>query len=302
MSKNFEDAYKEELQQNIPDLWNRIEAGLTPKTVHIETAAVETNHNGTEVIATEINGNTTNVKNRSENKTVNAGLEADRKKTTQSKQQRKKKKSHYAWMKWATIAAAAMIVLLMLPGIAGVGALGLILWSGGSRDESISYDQDYAEEAVDSDWQENEGCAGGVNMEDIIVTEDAMEEESWMEDEFESIQENAGTQGGAESEMDSRPAEADKYPAIVEQIPITILEVIEYDDVCVVKMQVDEGNRLELEDLPEDVFYEEGILIAVSDEAVGERPIVGQEFYAAVYDNGVQENDFGNYRVILTQR
>ncbi len=299
MSKNFEEAYKEELQQNIPDLWNRIEAGLTPKTVYIETAAVEINHNGTEVIATEINGNTTN---RSENKTVNDGLQTDRRKPEQNNQKHKKKKSSYAWMKWATIAAAAMIVLLILPGIAGIGTLGLILWSGGLKNESLSYDQSFAEQAADSEWVEDEACDGGFNLEDSIVTEDAMEEEIWMEDEFESAQENAETQVGAENETGSQPEETGKYPALAENIPVTVSEVIEYDDVCIVKMQVEEADRLELADLPEDVFCDEDILIAVADAALGERPIVGQAFYATVYDNGVRENLFSDYRVVLTQR
>ena len=43
MSKNFEDAYREEVQQNIPDLWNRIESSLPEKTpvVAAETMAPE---------------------------------------------------------------------------------------------------------------------------------------------------------------------------------------------------------------------------------------------------------------------
>ena len=31
MNKNFEDAYRAEVQHNIPDLWDRIESGMPEK-------------------------------------------------------------------------------------------------------------------------------------------------------------------------------------------------------------------------------------------------------------------------------
>ena len=125
MNKNFEDAYKTEVQQNIPDLWNRIESSLPEKKV----AGV--------------------VEHKKEVKVTNTG--------------KGKKKSPYVWMKWASLAAAAVLILLMLPAAAGVGIIwGVVNAGKGSSDmaatESCTTDG-AAEDIYVADQMADEECA-----------------------------------------------------------------------------------------------------------------------------------------------
>lgn len=98
MNKNFEEAYQAEVQLNIPDLWNRIESSLPEKTV-VKECAAEPAANFAPV-----------------NQAANENKEI--KKT--------KKKNPYAWIKWASLAAAGLLVVIMIPAVVGLGLFGLV--------------------------------------------------------------------------------------------------------------------------------------------------------------------------------
>lgn len=96
MSKNFENAYKAEVHQNIPDLWDRIESSLAPKNPMITTEA------------------SANVVSMEQDRTVNTKVG---KKT--------KRKQLSAWYLWAPLAVACGLILILLPGALGIGVFSL---------------------------------------------------------------------------------------------------------------------------------------------------------------------------------
>lgn len=153
MSRNFEDTYKAEVQMNIPDLWNRIESALPEKSVNAEAVKEK-------VVVKEV---TTNFNYKS------------------------KKKNKYAWMKWASLAVAALFVVILLPTVAGLGILGL-LGSKGSSDMAATesaaapemmYQETVEEAAMEEVQADNEGAVKenmAENAEDIYVNMDATAE------------------------------------------------------------------------------------------------------------------------------
>lgn len=123
MNKNFEEAYQAEVQLNIPDLWNRIESSLPPKTMMPECAAAES-------APTFVPVNQEVKDNRQANKT--------------------KKKNPYAWMKWASLAAAGLLVVIMVPAVIGLGILGFAVkdMTGADSAATESYDSVAMEDAA----------------------------------------------------------------------------------------------------------------------------------------------------------
>ena len=161
MSRNFEDAYKAEVQLNIPDLWDRIESALPEKTALPETATVH--------------------------KTTENGKEETKEGITNFNHKSKKKKKPYTWMKWASLAAAALFMVILLPAVAGLGILGVLGSSSSdmAANESLAAPeviyQDVKEEApneimTDAEYNMAEGA------EEEYVTMDGAAE-SWEEDE-----------------------------------------------------------------------------------------------------------------------
>ncbi|MBQ7766260.1 MAG: hypothetical protein IJ397_05395 [Lachnospiraceae bacterium] len=175
MSRNFEEAYKAEVQLNIPDLWDRIESALPEKKVSSEQTTVSKKAENEPVVMKEV---TTNFNHKS------------------------KKKSR-AWMKWASLAAAALFMVILLPAIAGLGILGVL---GSSSSDMAANESAAAPEMMYQDVKEEP-------MEEITtdaeynMTEGAVEEfvtmdsaaESWEEGECAAptVEENASPEENA---------------------------------------------------------------------------------------------------------
>lgn len=102
MSKNFEEAYKEELQLNIPDLWDRIESNLPEKNMQ----DVKAENESKQVIPVKI------VQPKEQNTIVKRDIRYT------------KKKRPYAWIKWASLAVAGVLVVLLIPTVLSLGILG----------------------------------------------------------------------------------------------------------------------------------------------------------------------------------
>ncbi len=105
MSKVFEQAYKEFAQADIPDLWDRIEAGLSEKST---PAALHIDENK-EVIQKE---------------TVNV--------VSEKNEVRKNNKVLLVMRKYSAVAAAIVCVAILIPAISLMGRLGI----GGSKSEA----------------------------------------------------------------------------------------------------------------------------------------------------------------------
>ena len=89
MSKNFEEEYKALANEELPDLWNRIEAGLTPRT----TALAEETKD--EQIVGQIN--------------------------EQVKEKTKKRKMISFLYRYRTVAAAALCAVVIIPAAIVIG-------------------------------------------------------------------------------------------------------------------------------------------------------------------------------------
>lgn len=206
MNKNFEEAYQAEVQLNIPDLWNRIESSLPQKTIMPECAAAES-------VPTYVPVNQEVKGSRPANKT--------------------QKKNPYAWIKWASLAAAALLVVMILPAVAVVG-LGLLRFS--------SSDSASAESAEDGAYiyqdavMENEAAMDMEMPEDAVAETPAMDSmenmftdsEEWV---TESITEGTVAESGKETVSDEAENESVGSASgsvalygnmIAEEIPATV--------------------------------------------------------------------------------
>ncbi len=163
MNKNFEEAYQAEVQLNIPDLWNRIESSLPEKTVVKKCVAAEPVANFVPV-----------------NQATNENKEI--KKT--------KKKNPYAWIKWASLAAAGLLVVVMIPAVVGLGLLGLAGKDMASAD-SAANEMYVTQDAVMENAAEMDMMDGAAMeapdmdyMEEVFVES---EDEITMESEAEAV-------------------------------------------------------------------------------------------------------------------
>lgn len=115
MSKNFENEYIALAQTEVPDLWERIEAGLTPKSA--------------------------------QNSEKSEASIIDFKNETVPQKEDVKSNHHKAFVpvikKYKTVLAAAVCVLVILPAVVILGQLG----SGGAKEESAASDTAAAESA-----------------------------------------------------------------------------------------------------------------------------------------------------------
>ncbi|MBQ7833008.1 MAG: hypothetical protein IJ336_05460 [Lachnospiraceae bacterium] len=214
MSKNFEDAYREEVQQNIPDLWNRIESSLPEKTpvVAAETMAPEVE---AETIAS-----------------------ADKRQNTKSN--KKTKKNPYAWIKWASLAAAGLLLVILTPTVLGIGIFSLISGSKMSSDmaanESCAEEPQYAADAEENIMYDSDGMDGGFAMDS--VTEEAVQEEmaedvATPESGVQSTPESEGKESVAEQEMgeqESVSAESVYGEMVVEGLKAKVSGIITSSD------------------------------------------------------------------------
>ena len=141
MSKNFEKEYIALTEVEVPDLWDRIEAGLTPKSAQNpeknEASMIEFQK---EVVS----------KNESENKKISAPL--------------------YFMKKYKTVLAAAVCVIVILPAAVLLGQMGM----GGVKEECAPADMAAAETVeytVTTEAETEEGV-----MEECVTYEEAAAE------------------------------------------------------------------------------------------------------------------------------
>lgn len=258
MNKNFEEAYKAEVQQNIPDLWNRIESGLPEKQVQ------------------------TNLNHKSN----------------------KKKKNSYAWMKWASLAAAAVLVIVLIPTLLGIGALFLM------SDKSLS-----------SDLAMNESAAGQMATTDSMAEEEIKLESADMENAAETpaMNQNYVEGGFAEEEMaeesimgaepssdvlsDVQSAESEsEYPweLYAEGLYVEVISATATTEGYDVELELYSLHEVvagtALENAP---YYDNGIITAVVYDGEGEVPVVGEKYILTLYGTPEQFSLILPYKAVL---
>ena len=266
MNKNFEEAYKAEVQQNIPDLWNRIESGLPEKKVipEVPVAAVESKP------VQEVKEVQTNLNHKSN-----------------------KKKNPYAWMKWASLAAAAMLVIILIPTLLGIGALFLVSDKSSSTDmamnegaaEQMVTTDSVAEEEVKLESADMENTAETPAMNQNIA-EDGYAEESIM-----------GTEASSDVLSDVQSAETEsEYPweLYADGLYVKVISAMATQDGYAVELELyklhDNLAGPVLENSP---YYDNGIIQATVYNGKGEVPVVGEKYTATLY--GIPEQ----YSLIL---
>lgn len=171
MSKNFEEEYKALANEELPDLWNRIESGLTPKT----TALAEENGDKQQTEGQE--------KGRSEKRKVISFL-----------------------YRYRTVAVAALCVIVILPAVLVLGKSGSL---GGS--ESWESTNDSAQMAMDKTaaggWDEaaaEEGIVEDVEDAEAEATTEEASEAYTPTQAQESLQEDEALASGGASDAFSR--------------------------------------------------------------------------------------------------
>lgn len=189
MSKNFEDAYRAEVQQNIPDLWHRIESGLPEKTIVADDShsAVTEAESITEFAATQKAAETE----------ASYAVNTEQRKLNHKSD---KKKNPYAWIKWASLAAAGLFVVLLLPAVLGLGLLGLA--SGKSESMDMAATESNAAESphYSADYEMADGAA----EEEVQLQAPAMENGATSDEKYteETVE--------IETTVESVPMESDK--------------------------------------------------------------------------------------------
>lgn len=273
MNRNFEEAYKAEVQQNIPDLWNRIESGLPEKKVipEVPVAAVESKP------VQEVKEVQTNLNHKS-----------------------KKKKNPYAWMKWASLAVAAMLVIMILPTVAGT-----IFWWSFAISEGI---RDYAETeqmATTDGVAEEEVKLESANMENMAETpamNQNIAEDGYAEDERaeESIM---GAEASSDVLSDVQSAESEsEYPweLYADGLYVKVISATVTQDGYEVELEL---YRLHenlagpvLENSP---YYDNGIIQATVYKGEGEVPVVGEKYILTLYGTPEQFSLVLPYKAVL---
>lgn len=210
MNKNFEEAYQAEVQLNIPDLWNRIESSLPEKTVVKECAAAEPAADFAPV-----------------NQAANENK--DIKKT--------KKKNPYAWIKWASLAAAGLLVVIMIPAVVGLGLFGLV-GKGMASTDSAANEMYVTQDAVMENAAEMDMMDGAAMespdmdyMEEVFVES---EDEVTVESEAETVPvpEEEGIKQDTQNEsVGSASGSVALYgDTIAEDIPATVTGIMTGSD------------------------------------------------------------------------
>lgn len=274
MNRNFEEAYKAEVQQNIPDLWNRIESGLPEKKVipEVPVAAVESKP------VQEVKEVPTNLNHRSN----------------------KKKKNPYAWMKWASLAAAAMLVIMILPTVAGI-----IFWWSFAISEGIRDSAETEQMATTDGVAEEEVKMESADMENMAETpamnqnnaEDGYAEEEMAE---ESIM-GAEASSDVLSDVQSTESESE-YPweLYADGLYVKVISATVTQDGYEVELEL---YRLHenlagpvLENSP---YYDNGIIQATVYNGEGEVPVVGEKYTATLYGTPEQYSLILPFKAVL---
>lgn len=234
MNKNFEDAYKAEVQQNIPDLWNRIESSLPPKAPVVEI--------------------------------------------------KRKKKNPYAWIKWASLAAACLFMVITVPAVIGVGAFSIFMFGAkSSSDSAAAESQDVAMESADCDGGYGEEYYEYENGVDLPKEEAAVEES-----ENDMIMEDSAASGdSADEDSASSMLQSESYrELLIEDMYAKVTEVTETEEgYMMVTLEVSSYSREEADECFSNIaFYNGGELKVKVYDDTGEIPIVGEMYSVTVYD------------------
>ncbi len=259
MNKNFEDAYKAEVQQNIPDLWNRIESSLPPKTPVADFEAYS--NDKVAVVAENVN-----IYKQPNTKTL-------------------KKKNSYAWIKWASLAAACLLVVLMLPALAGIGALGIfIIGSTGSGDMAAAESENMAMDSADYDsgYTEEGHYEYEINLD--MPTDESMDS-GWENDMV--MEDVAATEGETIEDSTSSVLQSESYrELLIEDMYAKVTEVTETEEgYMLVTLEVSSHSRDEADECFANIaFYDDGELQVKVYEDTGEIPVVGEMYSVTVYD------------------
>ncbi len=212
MSKDFEKAYRELAQTEVPDLWDRIEAGLTDKSapvnaLNIEKAALEEKAVEQENISKEFEAETEKKELKKDSR---------EQKTEDGKQEQKKKNNVVVFLKrYSTAVAAIVCVAILIPAISLIGSFGV----GGSKSaeaESLSLpaaeapaemaDMVAAEEMVEETTAEETGAEGAL----AEVTEECAAEEAPAEVTEECAAEEAPAEMTEEAAAEEAPFEKEE--------------------------------------------------------------------------------------------
>lgn len=259
MNKNFENAYQAEVQQNIPDLWNRIESSLPEKT---PITNLKADSNETVAVAAE-----------------NMDI------YKQPNPQTLKKKNKYAWIKWASLAAACLLVVLILPTVVGIGALGIfMIGSKSSADMAATESENMT---MDSGEYDGAPMEEGYYEYEAGVNEALEDSTSGAETEDNVIvQDETAMEEGAEEEIASSAQQSEPYrELIIEEMYAEVTEVTVTAEGYVVTLNISDASREEADEcLEHDPFYEDGVLKVKVYEDAGEIPVVGEMYSVAVYD------------------
>lgn len=169
MSKNFENEYIALTQVEVPDLWDRIEAGLTPRSAQNPE--------------------------KNEASIIDFKRETVSEKETGDVKETKKKAPLYFIKKYKTVLAAAICVIVILPAAVVIGRMGIGL--GGAKSES-------ADTAADETMEYTVTSEAAAEESEITTTTEAETEEREMAEITEAME--SMTEGTAESRTEM-PAE-----------------------------------------------------------------------------------------------
>lgn len=174
MSKDFEKSYKELAENEAPDLWDRIEAGLLPGSSTQTKTAAETH--GAPVEETE-----------AETAAESAVFPAA------GKKKEKKKEFLFRLRKYSAMAAAVICVIMILPIFFRMNRASGYYESDSSAEADITAAQE-ADEAALEGIEAAGGAEDTAMLESTAVTEDMEAEDTAME-ESATVTEGADTGG-----------------------------------------------------------------------------------------------------------
>lgn len=174
MERDFEQEFRQMKQDEIPDLWNRIEAGLFEKTDAVASSGEE--------------------------RSIQHNTEIDREETDRIVPMHKN-----AWKKWATLAAAVVCLLLVLPAISLTRRNFSQSESSKMADSYVSEEMPYEEEAPCEEAAASSAAEEGIAMEDAAEAEtEEMQANKTMR---EKAKEEMAATGNADSLEDSAAAD-----------------------------------------------------------------------------------------------
>ncbi|MDD6811513.1 MAG: hypothetical protein PUD93_06595 [Lachnospiraceae bacterium] len=175
MERDFEQEFRQMKQDEIPDLWNRIEAGLSEKTDAVASSGEE--------------------------RSIQHNTEIDREETDRIVPMHKN-----AWKKWATLAAAVVCLLLVLPAISLTRRNFSQSESSEMADSYVSEEMPYEEEAPCEEQAAEEAMEdteASSAAEEGIAMEDAAEAETEEMQANKTMREEAKEEMAATGNVDS---------------------------------------------------------------------------------------------------